>query len=263
MTSQPTPAPGISSGTAPAIPTRVAVVTGASRGIGAAIAHALAQQGRHVVLVARNAQNLTQVQSDITAAGGKASVAVCDISDGKALAETIEKIADEHKRLDILVNNAGITRDNLLLRMSDEEFDDVIATNLRSVFVACRAALRPMMRGKWGRIVNVGSVSGLVGNAGQANYAAAKAGLLGLTKSIGKEMAAKNITANVVAPGFIETDMTQVLPQQVKDMAVEHTPLKRMGKPEEIAAAVAFFTSEQASYVTGQVLAVDGGMTMY
>jgi 3-oxoacyl-[acyl-carrier protein] reductase len=241
---------------------RIAVVTGASRGIGAEIAKALAAQGRHVVCVARNEAKLKETQATIRAAGGEASIRSCDVADGKALAACIEAIADEHKRLDILVNNAGITRDNLVLRMSDEEFDDVIATNLRSVFVACRAALRPMMRGKWGRIVNISSVSGLVGNAGQANYAAAKSGLLGLTKSIGQEMAAKNITANVVAPGFIETDMTVGLPQPIKDMAMQVTPLRRFGQPEEIAAAVAFFASEAAGYITGQVLAVDGGMTM-
>lgn len=242
---------------------RVALVTGASRGIGAEIAKSLAKQGRRVVLMARNADKLAEVQREITGAGGQASCVSCDIGDSKALEAAIEKIADEHKRLDILVNNAGITRDGLMLRMSDEQFDEVINTNLKSAFVACRASLRPMMRGKWGRIINIGSVSGLVGNAGQANYATAKAGLVGLTKSIAKEMAAKNITANVVAPGFIETDMTQVLPQQVKDMAVEHTPLKRMGKGSEIAAAVAYFASEDAGFTTGQVLAVDGGMTMY
>ena len=243
-------------------PTRLAIVTGASRGIGAAIALALGKQGRHVVLMSRDEAKLTEVANQITAAGGQASVKACDVSDHAKLAATIEAIADEHKRLDILVNNAGITRDNLMLRMSDDEFDSVINTNLRSVFVSCRAALRPMMRGKWGRIINIGSVSGLVGNAGQANYAAAKAGLAGMTKSIAKEMAAKNITANVVAPGFIETDMTSELPQQVKDMAVSHTPLKRFGQPAEIAAAVAFLASDGAGYITGQTLAVDGGMTM-
>ncbi len=243
-------------------PTRVAIVTGASRGIGAAIAVALANQGRHVVLVSRSQEKLDAVKGQIEAQGGAASTLACDVSDQAALTEAIDKVASDHKRLDILVNNAGITRDNLMLRMTDEEFDEVILTNLRGVFVACRAALRPMMRGKWGRIINIGSVSGLVGNAGQANYATAKSGLLGLTKSIAKEMAAKNITANVVAPGFIETDMTDVLPQQVKDMAAAATPLRRFGKPEEIAAAVAYLASEQAGYTTGQVLTVDGGMTM-
>lgn len=241
---------------------RVAVVTGASRGIGEAIAHALAQQGRHVVCVARNVEKLEAVAAAIKAAGGSASVQTCDISDAAAITELIESVAKAHGRLDILVNNAGITRDNLLLRMSDEEFDDVIQTNLRGVFVACRAALRPMMRGKWGRVINLGSVSGIVGNAGQANYAAAKAGLAGFTRSLGKEMAVKNITANVVAPGFIQTDMTDVLPQQVKDGAIKAIPLARFGQPREIASAVAYLASDDAGYVTGQVLTVDGGMTM-
>ncbi len=243
-------------------PTRIALVTGASRGIGAAIGVALARQGRHVVLIARNVEKLEAVKAQIIEAGGAASVAACDVADSAGLAATIEQVASEHKRLDILVNNAGITRDNLLLRMKDEEFDDVIHTNLRATFVACRAVLRPMMRGKWGRIINISSISGLVGNAGQANYAAAKAGIIGLTKSLAKEMAPKAITANVVAPGFIQTDMTDVLPQQVKDLALSATPLRRFGLAAEIAAAVAYLASEQAGFTTGQVLAVDGGMTM-
>ncbi len=241
---------------------RVAIVTGASRGIGQAIAQALGGQGRHVVCVARNAEKLDAVAKSIQDAGGLASVKTCDMSDAAAITELIESVASEHGRLDILINNAGITRDNLLLRMSDEEFDEVIQTNLRGVFVACRAALRPMMRGKWGRVINIGSVSGLVGNAGQANYAAAKAALSGFTRSLGKEMAAKNITANVVAPGFIQTDMTDILPQPVKDAAQKAIPLARFGQPGEIASAVAYLASEDAGYVTGQVLAVDGGMTM-
>lgn len=241
---------------------RVAIVTGASRGIGAAIAAAIADAGRHVVLVSRDAARLESLCASLVAAGGRAETAACDVTDQKALEAVISEVAATHKRLDILVNNAGITRDNLVLRMTDEEFDSVVATNLRSVFVACRASLRPMMRGKWGRIVNISSVAGLVGNSGQANYAAAKAGLLGLTKSIAKEMASKNVTANVVAPGFVETDMTDVLPDAIKQLAVEHTPMKRMGSGADIAAAVAYLTSEAAGFVTGQVLAVDGGMTM-
>lgn len=241
---------------------RIAVVTGASRGIGAEIAKHIAAEGRHVVLCSRTAEKLEAVKAEIEAAGGSASVKTVDVSDHAAVAALIEAVADEHKRLDILVNNAGITRDNLLLRMSDEEFDDVINTNLRSVFVACRAALRPMMRGKWGRIINVGSVSGVVGNAGQANYAAAKAGLMGFTKTLAKEMAPKRITANIVAPGFIQTDMTDVLPQQVKDHVLKVTPLARFGEATEVAAAVAFLASERAGYITGQTLCVDGGMTM-
>lgn len=245
--------------------TRVAVVTGASRGIGAQIAKSLAAQGRRLALIARDAAKLTAVASEIRQSMQHAPqplILPCDISDGQALAAAIEQIASELGRLDILVNNAGITRDNLMLRMSDEEFDQVIQTNLRSVFVSCRAALRPMMRGRWGRIVNISSVSGLVGNAGQANYAAAKAGVIGLTKSIAKEMAVKGITANVVAPGFIDTDMTQVLPQQVKEFVLAATPLRRYGQANEVAAAVAYLTSEDAGFTTGQVLTVDGGMTM-
>ncbi len=241
---------------------RIALVTGASRGIGASIAQALSRQGRHVVLLARNSDKLASVLSEITAAGGSGQTVACDIADGAALAAAVDKIADEHKRLDIVVNNAGITRDNLMLRMSDEEFDTVMQTNLRSVFVACRAALRPMMRGKWGRIVNISSVAGLIGNAGQANYAATKAGVIAMTKCIAKEMAAKQITANCVCPGFVQTDMTDVLPQQVKDLVSQHTPLKRFGQPHEIAAAVAYLTSDDAGYITGQTITVDGGMTM-
>ncbi|MAE66611.1 MAG: 3-oxoacyl-[acyl-carrier-protein] reductase [Phycisphaeraceae bacterium] len=244
-------------------PQRVAIVTGASRGIGAEIAVSLAGQGRHVVLVARDEAKLESVSRRIADEhDGASSIHPCDVSRTEALEQAVEQVASEHGRLDILVNNAGISRDNLMLRMTDEEFDEVIAVNLRAVFVACRTALRPMMRGQWGRIINVGSVSGLVGNAGQANYAASKAGLIGLTRSLAKEMARKNITANVVAPGFIETDMTEVLPDAVKEAALQVTPLRRFGRGREIAAAVAYLASDDAGYTTGQVLTVDGGMTM-
>ncbi len=241
---------------------RVAVVTGASRGLGEAIALELAAQGRHVVLVARSADRLEAVKSAIESTGGSASVKTCDVSDSSSIEAMIGAVFTEHGRLDILVNNAGITRDTLVLRMSDEQFDEVINVNLKSAFVACRAAAKPMMKGKWGRIINIGSVAGLVGNPGQVNYAASKSALLGMTKSLAKELGGKGITANVVAPGFIETEMTDVLPDAIKEGVKTMTPLKRMGVAQEIASAVAYFASEGASYTTGQVLAVDGGMTM-
>ncbi len=241
---------------------RVAVVTGASRGIGRGIALRLAKDGRHVVLSARSEAPLNDLKAEIEANGGTATAKPVDISNREALAAMIESVADEFGRLDILVNNAGITRDNLLLRMSDEEWDDVISTNLTSVFVACRAAARPMMRGKFGRICNIASTSGLVGNSGQANYAAAKSALTGFTKTLARELGGKNITANVIAPGFIQTDMTKDLPAAVTDHVKALMAVRNLGEPEDIAAAAAYLTSDDAGFVTGQTLAVDGGMTM-
>ncbi len=241
---------------------RVAFVTGGSRGIGAAIVRRLAKDGLHVIAVARSVDKLEQVCNEVTAEGGAAEPLACDIGDPKALAAAIESVAEKHGRLDVLVNNAGITKDGLILRMDDEDFDIVINTNLKSAFVAIRSAARPMMRSKGGRIVNISSVAGVAGNAGQANYAASKAGLIGLSKSVAKELAGKNITCNVVAPGFITTDMTDVLNDQIKEMAKSHIPLKRFGLPHEIAAAVSFLAGPDSSYVTGQVLCVDGGMVM-
>ena len=241
---------------------RVAIVTGASRGIGRAIATRLAADGRHVVCVSRSQGPLDELASEIEAAGGSANAMTCDISDFTAVAEMVEGAFKEHGRLDILVNNAGITKDNLILRMSDGEWDAVINTNLKSVFVACRAAARPMMKGKFGRICNIASTSGLVGNPGQANYAAAKSGLTGFTKTIARELGKKNITANCVAPGFIATDMTKDLPAAVTEHIKGVISTRELGQPEDIAAAVAYVTSDEARFITGQTIAVDGGMTM-
>jgi 3-oxoacyl-[acyl-carrier protein] reductase len=243
---------------------RVAFITGASRGIGEAIALRLAKDGRRVILASRSEGPLNEVAAkiDAVAGAGSAGVVAVDVGDPKALQETIDKVIEREGRLDILVNNAGITRDGLILRMSDDDFMDVIRVNLQSAFVACRAGARAMMRGKFGRIVNIASTSGVVGNAGQANYAAAKAGVIGLTKTVARELGGKGITANVVAPGFIQTSMTESLPDSVKQKVMEAMAVRRLGVPDDIAAAVAYMTSEDAGYLTGQVLCVDGGLTM-
>jgi 3-oxoacyl-[acyl-carrier protein] reductase len=240
---------------------RVAIVTGGSRGIGAAIVNRLAGDGLYVVAIARSADRLGDLCRRLGGEGFKAEPLVCDVANSSELAAAVESVAEKHGRLDVLVNNAGITRDGLLLRMDDSDFDQVIQTNLKSAFVATRAAARYLMRAKAGRIINIGSVAGVVGNAGQANYAASKAGLIGFSKSVAKELGGKQVTCNVVAPGFITTDMTDALSEKIRDQVKGLIPMRRFGEPGEIASVVAFLASEQAAYLTGQVICVDGGMT--
>tara|TARA_X000001036_G_scaffold44378_1_gene35417 strand:+ start:737 stop:1345 length:609 start_codon:yes stop_codon:yes gene_type:complete len=201
------------------------------------------------------------VKTEIEQNGGRASVHVCDLADGSSFAATIDSIVESYGRLDVLVNNAGMTRDGLMLRMSEDDFDAVIDVNLKAAFIGCKTAARTMMRGRWGRMINLTSVTGLSGNAGQANYAAAKAGLVGLTKTIAKEFGSKGITSNAIAPGFIETDMTAVLGDEIRKGVESSVPLRRYGQPDEIASAVSFLASDGGGYMTGQVLVVDGGLT--
>jgi 3-oxoacyl-[acyl-carrier protein] reductase len=241
---------------------RTALVTGAGRGIGKAIAEVLAAQGVKVICVSKSAETCGAVAAGIVAAGGAATARAVDVANAAAVAVAAEQLLKEFGKIDVLVNNAGVTRDGLLARMSEADWDIVIQTNLSSCFHWTKAIGWPMCRNRWGRIVNISSVSGLVGNAGQANYAAAKAGMIGFTKSIAKEFAKRNVTANVVAPGFIDTDMTSVLSAEVKQAATAFIPLQRFGAPADIAHAVAFLCAEEAGYVTGQVFTVDGGMTM-
>ena len=242
---------------------KCALVTGASRGIGRAVALKLASEGAKVALnFAGNEAAANAVCEEIKSAGGQAILVKADVSDEAAVQQMVQTVAEAFGRIDILVNNAGITRDGLLARMKEEDWDAVLSTNLKGVFLTTKGATKLMMKQRAGRIVNMASVVGVTGNAGQANYSAAKAGVIGFTKTIAKELASRGITANAVAPGFIDTDMTSALSDKAKEAALSGIPLGRMGTPEDIAAAVLFLVSDQASYITGQVLNVDGGMVM-
>ena len=243
---------------------RTALVTGAGRGIGRAIAETLAGQGVTVICVSKSADSCGAAAAAITQAGGKARALAVDVSDGAAIARAAEALLGEIPVIDILVNNAGITRDGLLFRMSDADWNDVISTNLSSCFHWSKHLARPMTRARWGRIVNITSVSGLVGNAGQANYSAAKAGMIGFTKALAREFASRGVTVNAVAPGFIKTDMTTefVGKPEVAARILEAVPLKRFGEAADISNMCAYLCSEESGYVTGQVFTVDGGMAM-
>ena len=242
--------------------TKTAFITGASRGIGRACALALAGTGTRVALAARDLAKLEEVATEVRALGVDAHVVAIDMGSVDSIKEAIASTAKDFGRIDILVNNAGITRDGLALRMKPEDWESVIRTNLTGAFFASQQVLHGMMKERWGRIVNISSIVGESGNPGQANYVASKAGLIGLTKSLAQEMASRNITVNAVTPGFIETDMTNALTEDQRTNMFAHIPLKRFGKPEEIAAAVKFLASDDAGYITGHVLSVNGGMYM-
>ena len=242
---------------------KIALVTGAGRGIGAACARKLAAMG-HTVIINYNGSKAAaeEVASQIAADGGKAVTMQCNVSDPEAVSAMVDAIQKEYGSVDILVNNAGITRDELMLRMKPEDFDAVVRTNMTAVFYVMQACIRGMIKKRKGKIVNISSVSGVMGNAGQINYSAAKAGVIGMTKTAARELAGRNITVNAVAPGFITTDMTNALPDAAKEGILSKVPMGRGGKPEDVANAVAFLCSEESDYITGQVLCVDGGMAM-
>ena len=238
---------------------RVALVTGSTRGIGKAIAETLAECGARVAVVGRDASKAVEVAAQVSP---EARGFGCDLSEISAAAALVGSVEEAFGSLDILVNNAGLTRDNIMLRLKDDDWDAVLDANLRAAFATIRAATRGMMKRRWGRIINMSSVVGLVGNKGQSNYAASKAGLIGLTKSVAKEFASRNILANAIAPGFISTDMTEAMTAEARTVLTGQIPLERLGSPKDIASMVAFLASEHASYITGQVLVIDGGMVM-
>ena len=241
---------------------KIALVTGAGRGIGKAIALSLAEEGYHIICVSRSESSCGAVAKEIESSGGSAEAHALDVSDASSVEKACEALLEKHGLINILVNNAGITKDNLVFRMGEEDWDVVLNTNLKSVFTFAKHLARPMTRKRWGRIINIASVIGLIGNAGQANYSAAKAGIIGLSKSLAKEFAARNVTVNVVAPGFIETDMTSILSEEQKTSILGVIPMKRMGKASDIANITTFLASDKSDYITGQVFTVDGGMVM-
>jgi 3-oxoacyl-[acyl-carrier protein] reductase len=240
---------------------RTAIVTGASRGIGKAIAQRLAAAGAKVACVARSADKLKETADAITSAGGAAEVHTCDVTNSAAVSKLVEDLAEKWGGVDIVVNNAGITKDTLIPRMSDEDWDAVIATNLRSVFLFTRAASLVMMRKRSGRIINISSVSGLMGNAGQANYSASKAGVIGLTRTVAQELASRKVTVNAICPGFIASEMTQAMGATLDEFVKTRIPAKRLGEADEVADAVLYLASDSAAYITGEVITIDGGLT--
>lgn len=241
---------------------RVAIVTGSGQGIGKEIALMLAEYGASLVVSGRNAATLQETAAQIEVKGGKSIAVIADVTDAEQVSKLVERTIAQFKHVDILVNNAGTSKDTILLRMSESDWDMVLATNLKGAFICTKAVLRHMMRQRWGRIINIASVVGLVGNAGQANYSASKAGLIGLTKTTAREVASRGITVNAVAPGFIDTEMTKKLPDSAKQEFLRQIPIGAAGSPGDVAYAVCFFASEEAHYITGQVLNIDGGMVM-
>ena len=238
---------------------KVAIITGASQGIGRTMATIMSESGASIVCVARSKQKIEELSSEIENKGGRAIPIACDIGDGDAFSNTIKSVVDQFGKLDILINNAGITRDALLMRMNESQWDEVIQTNLKGAFFGMKAAIRPMMKNKFGRIINITSIVGLTGNPGQANYAASKAGLIGMTQSIAKEVGSRGITVNCIAPGWIDTEMTEELPEDSKRDLLDRIPIGKIGKPENIAHAAVFLASDEASYITGETITVDGG----
>ena len=238
---------------------KIAIITGASQGIGRTIAHTFAESGANVICVARSESKINELSLEISDRGGLATPMSCDVGDGEAFSNTIKAVIDKFGVLDVLVNNAGITRDALLMRMNEQQWDEVLQTNLKGAFYGMKSAIRPMMKKKFGRIINITSIVGLTGNPGQANYAASKAGLIGMSQSIAKEVGTRGITVNCIAPGWIDTEMTVDLPEDSKKDLLDRIPVGKIGKPEDIAYAAVFLASDEASYITGQTIIVDGG----